>query len=239
MQCLIASLRPLIVTAASFALLCAAAPAAHCLTLKFLVGGWMGPTGQDRWCAQLDDDAALEFVVARPGGSEVTIYDGLTGAEDFSYDTGYLYPIDASCTIIDIDADGFDEVLVRMRRADGGSTVVIDTTVPSTAVPSPRPDDERHLDRPSVVLHQNAPNPFNPATEIRFALPVAGTVELRIYDAAGRLARVLSEGRLEAGDHAVRWDGRGDAGQALASGVYYYELVTPGGNETRKAVLLK
>jgi hypothetical protein len=71
------------------------------------------------------------------------------------------------------------------------------------------------------ALHQNRPNPFNPATVIDFDLPRAGRPLLRIYDLAGRLVRDLSPpAELPAGHHSQSWDGRDDAGRSLPSGVY-------------------
>jgi hypothetical protein len=83
------------------------------------------------------------------------------------------------------------------------------------------------------------PNPFNPTTTIRFALTETGPVELNIYDLAGRLvARPLSE-RLEAGAHEIEWEGRDDAGHALASGVYFLRFQAGETTDTGKLILLK
>lgn len=71
---------------------------------------------------------------------------------------------------------------------------------------------------------RNVPNPFNPATEIRFALPARGQVELRIYDLAGRRVRSLQAGMLEAGARGVVWDGRDERGRPVTSGVYLARL---------------
>jgi len=73
-------------------------------------------------------------------------------------------------------------------------------------------------------LLPNAPNPFNPATELRFALERDGAVRLAVYDARGRLVRDFGNRAYAAGAHAVSWDGRDDAGRAAASGVYYVRL---------------
>lgn len=63
------------------------------------------------------------------------------------------------------------------------------------------------------------PNPFNPVTEIGFALAAAATVELAVYDTAGRLVAVLHGGELGAGDHAIAWHGRDGDGRPQRSGV--------------------
>jgi len=84
------------------------------------------------------------------------------------------------------------------------------------------------------------PNPFNPSTEIRFALAEAGPVALAIFDLAGRRVRTLYPGTaLAVGEHILRWDGRGDSGRALASGVYFLRLDAGGRTLKKKLTLLK
>jgi hypothetical protein len=84
-----------------------------------------------------------------------------------------------------------------------------------------------------------APNPFNPATEIRFALPQAGRVELRILNARGALVTVLRNEVLPAGDHVVTWNGTDRSGSTVGSGTYYSMLVTEAGTVTEKLMLVK
>ena len=91
-----------------------------------------------------------------------------------------------------------------------------------------------------TALHQNVPNPFNPATTLRFDLARAGTVDLCVYDAAGRRVRTLVREHLDAGlGHAIAWDGRDDAGQRVPSGVYFCRLVTADTRTSRTLVLLE
>jgi hypothetical protein len=88
-------------------------------------------------------------------------------------------------------------------------------------------------------LFDTSPNPFNPATTIRFDLAAPGHVTLAVYDVAGRLVSVLVDGEMPAGSHEAVWDGRGAGGAAAASGVYFYKLAAPEFSETRKMVLLR
>jgi hypothetical protein len=89
-------------------------------------------------------------------------------------------------------------------------------------------------------LRQNAPNPFNPATVIEFAVPSPGRVALRIYDTRGQLVRTLLDTQFAAPKHArVAWDGRDDAGRVVSSGVYFYKLETADHVASRKMLLLK
>lgn len=83
-------------------------------------------------------------------------------------------------------------------------------------------------------LMGNYPNPFNPSTEIRFALSKAGPVSIVVYDIMGREVVQLVGETLEAGNHQVRWD----AG-TLPSGTYLYRLQAPGVSEVRTLQLVK
>ena len=77
-----------------------------------------------------------------------------------------------------------------------------------------------------------APNPFNPRTEIRFALPADGTVTIAVYDVAGRRLRTLDRRRARRGsDRIVSWDGRDDAGRGLPSGAYLVRVEHSGGED--------
>lgn len=94
------------------------------------------------------------------------------------------------------------------------------------------------------ALEQNHPNPFNPATTIRYAVGRSGRVSLNIVNVLGQTVRTLSEGHRPIGVYSAEWDGRTDRGTAAASGVYFYTLRVEGESETlftatRKMVLLK
>jgi hypothetical protein len=85
----------------------------------------------------------------------------------------------------------------------------------------------------------NHPNPFNPQTTLSFSLARDGYVSLEIFTARGeRVARPL-QGRLESGDHEVRWDGRDTAGRNLPSGVYLARITVAGETGTTKLVLAR
>ena len=91
----------------------------------------------------------------------------------------------------------------------------------------------------AFALAQNAPNPFNSNTVIRFALPQPSQVELTIYNLLGQPVAVLVQGPSAAGTFSVRWDGRDQAGRAVTSGVYLYQLRAGEYTEVRKLLLLQ
>ena len=89
-------------------------------------------------------------------------------------------------------------------------------------------------------LAQNIPNPFNPQTEIAFAVKTAGSrVSLMVFDAAGHLVRTLVDGTLPAGDHMAVWNGTNNTGARVESGVYLYRLDVNGVAVSRKMLLLE
>ena len=83
-------------------------------------------------------------------------------------------------------------------------------------------------------LSQNFPNPFNPTTTIAFSLPSGSRTNLQIIDVLGRIVESRDLGYLNAGDHQIEYDA-----SSLASGVYFYRVVTESGSLARKMVLLK
>jgi hypothetical protein len=91
----------------------------------------------------------------------------------------------------------------------------------------------------SFSLSNAAPNPFNPATTLRFTLPVASHAQLRLYNVQGRLVRTLIDDQRPAGQHEVRWEGRDDNGRQVSSGTYYARLVADGQVSVRTLVLVK
>lgn len=85
------------------------------------------------------------------------------------------------------------------------------------------------------VLHDNYPNPFNPATSIRFELPTASQITVKVYDILGNEVAVAADGYFQPGIHTIQF-----SGERLASGVYICRLTSPTGiSLTKKMSLLK
>ncbi|MCB1183807.1 S8 family serine peptidase, partial [bacterium] len=95
-------------------------------------------------------------------------------------------------------------------------------------------------DLPSrTVLRAPVPNPFNPRTTLAFDLARPGRVGVHIFDLQGRLVRTLLDERRDAGPQAVVWDGRDDAGRAVASGSYLARLTAPDAVRRQKMQLVR
>lgn len=94
-------------------------------------------------------------------------------------------------------------------------------------------------DEKTFQLEQNYPNPFNPSTTIRYRLEQPGQVRLSIFDITGReVMRVMDQYQV-GGSYSVTWNGRDEAGQQLASGVYFAQLSVNGAFTTMRMTLAK
>lgn len=84
-------------------------------------------------------------------------------------------------------------------------------------------------------LLQNYPNPFNPTTTIKFRVPEASKVSLKVYNVLGQLVTTLVDNQVVGvGEHSVNWNATN-----LASGIYFYELRADNNVQTKKMMLLK
>ncbi|MDQ1328932.1 MAG: hypothetical protein QG641_2218 [Candidatus Poribacteria bacterium] len=95
----------------------------------------------------------------------------------------------------------------------------------------------------NIVL-QNYPNPFNPETWLPFQLVKDADVNVRIFDANGKMVRSLELGRKTAGsyltkDLAAYWDGKTMAGEQVSSGIYFYNIQAGNYSATRKMIVNK
>lgn len=88
-------------------------------------------------------------------------------------------------------------------------------------------------------LAQNYPNPFNPSTAIEFTVPVRGDVRVSVYNLLGQRVATLVDQPMSPGTYRTDWNGRDEAGNPVASGIYFYRLEAEQFLETRKMMLLK
>jgi hypothetical protein len=88
--------------------------------------------------------------------------------------------------------------------------------------------------QPSSFSLSVFPNPFNATTEIRYLLPRAGRISLRVYDMLGRGVAMLADQDETTGEHRTVFEAA-----ALPSGIYLLRLQSGAMGETRKLLLLK
>lgn len=108
-------------------------------------------------------------------------------------------------------------------------TITVET---ATGAPDARPS-------PLRVLGVE-PNPFNPRASLRFSLTEPASVSVAVYDLQGRrVQRLASRRAMEAGEHGLPWDGRDDAGEEVASGVYRFVVRAAGLEQVVSGVLVR
>lgn len=134
---------------------------------------------------------------------------------EFIYDVG------------DVDGDGVDDVGVGYgHMLDKNYVLEIfkgDTSVHEdpTGIDD---DNQTNMYPEEYKLYDNYPNPFNPSTTFRFALPFDSDVKITIYDIMGREILSLIHNGTPAGYHNVLWNGRNSNGAPVASGIYLYRF---------------
>lgn len=133
--------------------------------------------------------------------------------------------------IDDFDGDGREEVLATF--SNGGPppyrTALIGDLSATTGVQSIS----------GVSVGQIRPNPMSSGATVAYTLSSPEVVKLQVFDTAGRLVRTLENQRMATGQHQTSWNGRDDAGSAVAAGMYFIELDVAGKTTTRKLVRLK
>jgi hypothetical protein len=135
-----------------------------------------------------------------------------------------LDPVVPGTTLVSADIPGF------IATAAASHAVTVVSHVPPTGVAGAPI---------ALSLEQNVPNPFNPATRIRFSLPEAARVNVTVFDVQGRRVVTLVDAMVGGGTKEVVWNGRDAHGQPVGSGVYFCRLTTGDRTLTRKMVLLK
>ncbi len=91
----------------------------------------------------------------------------------------------------------------------------------------------------SFQLLQNFPNPFNSHTTISYQLSQDELIHIAIYNLAGQKIANLVNEKQKAGRYTVKWDGRNDAGQPVASGVYFCRFLSSSFSATKKLIFLQ
>jgi hypothetical protein len=157
-------------------------------------------------------------------------YDDATGATptltfDYLYYTLHL-PV------------GDNEIRLKVRDDENEWSLNPDTALLTLADPTVSADDRTALLPPTVITV--APSPFADVCRIHYRLPSERQIRVVILDIAGRTVRNLTVGRREApGEHALSWDGRGDLGQMLPSGIYLARVLTPIGESSVRIALIR
>jgi len=92
---------------------------------------------------------------------------------------------------------------------------------------------------PKFELTGNYPNPFNPATTIKYSIPEAQNIKVIVYDVNGSKIADLVDSFQSPGTYQVTWNGKNNVGEPVSSGSYFYRLQTQDRIETKKLLLMK
>jgi Zn-dependent metalloprotease len=176
--------------------------------------------------------AAVRFVdrvytINRLSGSATLVgetgFNTTTMSLSFS-ESGSMYGMTGTNQFIRIDTGTGEGTLVGSPSASGIISLAmrVDSVILSVG-----PVQESGLPE-EFTLGQNYPNPFNPETVLTYALPEASHVRLTIYNMLGQQVRSLVDESQAAGFYHARWDGTGEDGRSLASGVYVARMDAEG-----------
>jgi hypothetical protein len=144
----------------------------------------------------------------------------------------------------DLDGNGSLDLVV-VSNFDFGISTLRSLVAPASGVGLAKSVAGGHsADQADVLpteygLGYNYPNPFNPTTLIPYSLPAAGRVRLAVYNIMGQRIRLLVDGEQRPGFHQVQWDGHDTQGRGVATGVYFYQFVSPGLVKTGRMLLLR
>ncbi len=218
--------------------------------------GWLaGENGESRYRQQHNDLRydTLNHLLKNEENQiwEIAVPDGSYQVRLVLGDAGYTDQINhvllEGVRLEDSDGeDNFDVFETSVTVNDGRLTLeaaadALNTKICFIDIQSSIDSVEQNPAAPQAFeLRQNYPNPFNSSTSIDFDLPSETHITLTLYDLLGRTIRTLADGRRTAGQHSLIWDGTDDAGRAVSSGVYLYQLrIGDGALLQRKLVLIR
>ncbi|HEY7728028.1 MAG TPA: C25 family cysteine peptidase [Candidatus Eisenbacteria bacterium] len=219
------------------------------------------PTEASPAVADLDGDGSPEVLIGAEDRRLYAFHADGTPVSGFPIETGA--EVRSTPAVWDLDGDGSIEIAIAgwdaelhvwrypgsftqagmawpMWRHDNWRTGVYAFPILTSVLEEPPPPaPSAPPARPE--LRQNRPNPFNPRTTIRLAVPgpAAEAVTLRVFDVRGRIVATLCAKRLDPGYHDFHWDGRDDRGVPVGSGVYLYRAAIGRTVLTRKMALIQ
>jgi len=210
------------------------------------------------WASSGNDDYLITPPIAIPAGSEDVVLNFWSHSHSSTYPEDFDVKLSNSGT----EASDFSTTLLSIRSAPlvwteyeydqlasyAGQTIYIafhnisvdeyyqwlDDVSVIANIPTAVDENDDIAAAQEFGLIGNYPNPFNPETEIRFALPGSDFVTLEVFNMRGEKVRTLVQNQLNAGQHNVRFDA-----SELPNGIYLYTLRSSTLKQTRKCLLLK
>ncbi len=202
-----------------------------------MTGLAINPLDGQLWGTNLSNDL---FIIDKTTGQATRVGNtGISGTTGIEFDAdGKLYGIAGLGTDVG--------ELMQIDTGSGAGTIIGSTGFASVTGLAIRGsvlvgiDEIGHGAIPSQFrLYANFPNPFNPSTTIRYDLPAATRVILKIYNVVGQEVRTLVSENQAPGKYQVTWDGRDHSGAAVASGIYLFRIDAGTFGRTRKMLFVK
>ena len=201
--------------------------------------------------ADLDNDGDLEVVAAMKSSTVHVLHHDGTPFNNFPTSLGGN--IESSPAIGDLDNDGDYELVLgttvglkvldiksekgdrlswKLHRGNLERTGSLGMTLVSV-------DQGEGMIPEEFYVSPNYPNPFNPSTKIDIQTPERNALEVRIFDATGRLVNTLMNKELDAGHYTVKWNGLDSKGIGMPTGVYFIQVRSGIKISNQKMILIK
>lgn len=190
--------------------------------------------------SQFETESNYDFVYIRDNaGTEIAKYHGSKEAFWAIVDGEYIKSqlvSDYSVTKYGYHIDGVAYYGTADNTIGVSSYQLVDGEILAAA--NDPVDNDNKLPK-AFALNQNSPNPFNPETSIKIAVPKFEKVSLRVFNVNGQLVKTLINDKMEPGYYNIVWNGTNDNNDPVSSGVYYYKLKSDSFSETKKMMLMK
>jgi len=193
--------------------------------------------------------SAIEFTAPNLIPGIYDVYGWWPSNSSYSYSTRFVINADGSETIIDKTqkTNGGQWNFLSEARLNSAGNMSIQMSSNTTGIVAadafriiykgPISSVDENITPKDFTLYQNYPNPFNAQTTIRFDLKSQSKVHLRIFNSVGELVETLVDQELGSGTHEVIFDT--NTKNHLASGIYYYNLLTDKSSQTKGMILIK
>jgi hypothetical protein len=200
---------------------------------QYVVQPWDRPGNRQRWMIPTALDFSTHGFIWRPDSIAFLSAKGHQTAappDSIIYSWNYKGP--------NIPTHGNENARINLWLFNGQAptdTAEVEVIIKKFIYDARTSVDERRGSMPSrYYLSHNHPNPFTVSTRIRYSIPQASQVSLKVYDLAGREVDVLVDHRDFAGEHEVVWQARN-----LPNGIYFYRLESERQVETKKLLVLR
>ena len=180
--------------------------------------------------ADLDFDGEKELYLQNSNVFFGFKYDGNGGYYmDFAWfasipDTSYMYIVLQRVDTADLDNDGVEEIITQYSLSNSWPMSLEYRSYFQKRNDFTDIEDDNTIAPSEFYLHHNFPNPFNPITNIKFALASESKINLNIYNALGKEIKELLNETRSSGEYEITWNGTDNFGNKVSSGVYFITM---------------